>query len=324
MATPIYKTLAGVVLTLGASAFIVSDAWTQESRRPGGGEGRQFEPGAGPRGAGPGARSGAGSEGRRAGGATTRGMGDSDDGSLADSDGAPESNAMQFDTSPVRAGAGAPVRAAASSAAQSNGWLDEIAEIEARVALLEKREDLDTRLIDSQIRMLEKRTELEILKSEGLEEMMVDAQKTLREKRAELDELMRASTTATLASLPAVVSIIGSQGKYQSQLYFQPGRIVYARVGDLIAPGVRVVDVSPAGVEVSMVLGESTQPQQVPLNFVSLPERRGENEDDLEAALEKTRALRDALRPSGVGMWVPGAGAGAGAAPRPAAARGAN
>jgi len=274
MATPICNALVrniltGVVLALGVSTLIASDVIAQESRRPGGGEGRQMDGGG--RGAGgPGARGdGADSErpageGRRAGG--------------RQADAADQSNAppMQFDTSPVKNAAAPPV---AVPAPQPNGWLNDLADMDARLTLLEKRRELDERMLDSQITLMEKRAELDAMTRGGLDVKLLDTQIQTQQKRAELDGLVRESTSATLAYLPSVVAIMGTQGKYRSQLYFPSGRISYAREGDLIAPGVRVTSISPSGIEVSMVLGNSNQPQQVPLNFVSLPERRGENEE---------------------------------------------
>jgi len=148
----------------------------------------------------------------------------------------------------------------------------------------------------------------------GLDVRLLDTQIQTQQKRTELDGLIRESTSATLAYLPSVVSIMGSKGKYRSQLYFPSGRISYAREGDLIAPGVRITSISPSGIEVSMVLGNSSQPQQVPLNFVSLPERRGEMDE----------ASGGDAQQGWMPPWLRGAmGMGAGGAARPAAGAGA-
>jgi len=231
---------------------------------------------------------------------------------------------MQFDAAPVRGSQNAAASAATqavqpvapASTAINNGWLNEIAEMEARLTLLEKRNELDERMIDSQLKLMEKRAELESLVRNDLDARLLDSQIQVRTKRSELDTLLRENTDATLAYLPSVVSIIGARGKYQAQLYFPTGRISYARKGELIAPGVRVVEISASGIEVSMILGDSTQPQQVPLNFVSLPERRGENEQS-----DEQPSFGDVMR----GIFQNrGNMPGGGAVPRPApaAARG--
>jgi|GEM_PF-2025051 len=320
MATPICNArvrnvLTGVVLALGISALVAPDLMAQEARRPGGGEGRQMDGGG--RGAGggrpegaarPGGERPAGGEGRR-----TRG----DDGGEADSSGAAPA-AMQFGAAPVRGSQNATVAApavapVAAQTPQQNGWLNEIAELEARLALIEKRNELDERMIDSQLKLMEKRAELDSLARSELDVRLLDSQIQRRQKRSELDTLLRENTDATLAYLPSVVSIIGTKNKYQAQLYFPTGRISYARKGELIAPGVRVTEISANGIEVSMVLGDSAQPQQVPLNFVSLPERRGESEQS-----DDHPSFGDVMQRMFQNR-MGGAGAG-GAAPRPAAA----
>jgi len=297
------NTLAGVVMALGVSALTASGADAQESRRPDDGEERQFEGGG--RGAGgPGARGGDGAGGERPAGEGRRaGRRQADE---AD----PDAPAMQFDASPVRSATVAPV---ATPAPQPNGWLSELAEMDARLALLEKRRELDERMLDSQLTLMEKRAELDAMARGGLDVRLLDTQIQTQQKRAELDGLVRESTSATLAYLPSVVAIMGTQGKYRSQLYFPSGRISYAREGDLIAPGVRITSISPSGIEVSMVLGNSAQPQQVPLNFVSLPERRGEMDE----------ASGGDAQQGWMPPWLRGAmgiGAGAAGAARPLAA----
>jgi len=187
-----------------------------------------------------------------------------------------------------------PVRAATPAVplppAEEYSWLDEIAELEVQTTLLEKRDDLASRRIDSQIR--------------------------LKQKRTELDALERESTDEMLAYLPQVVSVIGAKGKYQCQLFFPSGRTSYAKAGDTIAPGVRVKSVSPSGVEVDVAMGGLTSRRQVPLNFVSLAERRGENEQDESGALtpELIRgAIFGGARPAAAAPRAPaGAARGAG------------
>jgi len=334
----------GVAIALGAAALIAPEVSAQESRRPGGGEGRQFEGGArGPGGArapgGPGGRAdgaarpaggersgerGAGGEGARVGNRTVDDQASADS---SESEAAQTAAPMQFDASPVsgnqRGNQGAAAPAVAPVAAQQNGWLNEIAEMEARLTLLEKRNELDERMIDSQLKLMEKRAELESLVRNDLDARLLDSQIQVRTKRSELDTLLRENTDATLAYLPSVVSIIGAKNKYQAQLYFPSGRISYAREGDLIAPGVRVARISASGMEVSMVLGDSAQPQQVPLGFVSMAERRGDNEHDEQPSFGDV--MRNIFRPSGMANGAAGvrplsAGAAAGAAARAAGA----
>jgi len=167
-------------------------------------------------------------------------------------------------------------------------WLDEIADLEVQTTLLEKRDELAARRIDAQIR--------------------------LKQKRTELDALERESTDEMLAYLPQVVAVMGARGKYQCQLFFPSGRVSYARAGDNIAPGVRVRSISPSGVEVDVLMGELSQQRRVPLNFVSLAERRGEDESNSgEGAVNPSELFRNIFGPR-----APGGGA-AGNAPRPAA-----
>jgi len=248
---PICNLTVAVLLALGASAATFAQ---EEGQRPGrAGEGRSFEgrAGAGERGEGGGRRNNA----------------------TAESAGPARGNTPAVPLPPVT----------------GHAWLDEIAELEAQAALLEKRDELSTRRIDSQIR--------------------------LKQKRSELDALERESTDEMLAHLPQVVAVLGVKNNYQCQLFFPTGRVSYARVGDQIGPGVRVKSIAPSGVEVDVVMGEASQRRQVPLNFVSLSERRGENEGGSGdgSAIAPGEFFRTIFGPRTA------TGAGAGAAPRPPA-----
>jgi len=253
----------------------------EEGGRRGNGEGRSFEG----RGQGRGAGAGEGRQGgearapRSEGGQSAARRNNSDTGEAGD---------------PARAA----MPAVPLPPAVEHSWLDEIAELEVQATLLEKRNDLATKRIDSQI--------------------------NLKQKRAELDALERESTDEMLAYLPQVVSVIGSKGKYQCQLFFPSGRTSYARAGDTIAPGVRVKSISPSGVEVDVVMGELSQRSQVPLNFVSLAERRGEAEGDGDAAqMNPSEIFRNIFGPRPAGSAAGGVTIRAPAAGNSARARGA-
>jgi len=222
-------TLAALLALSGTSELLAQE----EGGRRGGGEGRSFE-------------GRQGGEGRAQGEGRARGEG-GQGGARRSADGA--------------SGGSVPARAANPVVPLpppvEHSWLDEVADLEVQTTLLEKRDELAARRIDSQIR--------------------------LKQKRTELDALERESTDEMLAYLPQVVSVMGSKDKYQCQLFFPSGRVSYARAGDQIAPGVHVRSVSPTGVEVNVEMGGLTERRQVPLNFVSLAERRGENEEDQPA-----------------------------------------
>ncbi|KXU35365.1 hypothetical protein AXE65_06415 [Ventosimonas gracilis] len=265
---PICNLTLAALLALGASASL----WAQDEQgsRRGNGEGRSFE------GRGEGAR-----QGRQ--GAENRAPRD---------EGQPVArrnrNDGDQDSSPPRT----QTPAVPLPAAVEHSWLDEIAELEVQTTLLEKRDDLASRRIDSQIR--------------------------LKQKRTELDALERESTDEMLAYLPQVVSVIGSKGKYQCQLFFPSGRTSYARAGDTIAPGVRVKSISPSGVEVDVLMGER---RQVPLGFVSLAERRGEAEGAGKG--ENSNVTPGEFFRNIFGPRQPGAAGGAPARPAAAAPAGA-
>jgi len=163
--------------------------------------------------------------------------------------------------------------ARAVAALQETTWLDEIAEIEAQTSILQKREELDTRLIEAQMNVLQKREELETL--------------------------VRETTAEMLAHLPSVVSIMAIEGKYQSQIYYPSGRLTYVRVGDQISPDVKVVEISLSGVEVNVTLGRDREQRRVPLNFVSLAERRVDTVD--KNTRGQVEAAKDVVLPREAG-----------------------
>lgn len=107
-----------------------------------------------------------------------------------------------------------------------------------------------------------------------LDEMAtIEAQTQLLQKRDELRSQLEKSSAGTLAALPSIVTIMGVEGRYQSQVHFPNGRLSYVQVGDRISADVRVVRISANGVDVQV--GEGTAQRTIALGFTTLEMRQG-------------------------------------------------
>lgn len=76
----------------------------------------------------------------------------------------------------------------------------------------------------------------------------IEAQIELVNKQADLQNALLKSGGAS-ASLPKVLSLMGTSEDAQATLYYSTGRIRTVKVGDVLAPNVKITSISQAGVQ---------------------------------------------------------------------------
>jgi len=96
---------------------------------------------------------------------------------------------------------------------------------------------------------------------------MIDAQLQLARKQQELNTALALLASPAQSAMPAVVAILGMNGKLQARLQLSTGAVMNYSEGETIRPGMQVAAITPRMVTVAV--GEGKKRRVVPIEFLA-------------------------------------------------------